>query len=403
MSIFHYRAKRKSGETVYGEIEASNQEEAVELINRQDLLPVSIEDKDVTVSSKQRPPKQGRVAAREVFLLTHQLANLIKSGIPILRALVLLSRQTRNGYFQFILSNIERGIKDGKTFSACLLVYPKIFNPFYVAMIKTGEESGSLKEILIRLAEHLRRQEEISSKVRGALAYPALMALVGMGTIIFILMFVMPRIINLFSSAGEELPLATKILIGISTGLREGWVVILAGLIAAGVLFLRWSSSAAGRRAISRAKLKFPLYGVFVLKVELAYFCRTLGLLLKSGVPIVKGLQIAIPVLGNEMIKEDFVNCQKDLVSGASFADGFRSSKLVPVMMTDLIVVGEESGLLEEVLSDVATSYEQETNETIKTLTTLLEPLMILIVGSVVGFIVIAMLLPIFQIDAIVR
>lgn len=404
MPTFHYRAKNEAGKTINGKISAQTQDEAVELISQQGLLPITVEEEKLTTSSgKSAPLRPARISAKEIFYFSRQLSNLIKAGIPLLRALHLIREQIQNAAFKNILARIEQGIKDGKTFSDCLLEYPKIFNSFYVAMVRAGEESGSLKEMLLSLAEYQKNQYEIISKVRSALAYPVLMSAVGIGTVFFILTFVMPRITGLFINSGQELPVPTKILMGISSFLKVGWIGVII-CIAAVVLFLyRWSQTKAGSSALSRLRLSLPFFGTFVLKVEMARFCRSLELLIRSGIPIIKAIQITTPILNNELIRQEFVNCQKDLEVGTSFGESLKKSPIIPGVVSNLITVGEEAGLLEEILRDIADSYEQETNETIKTMTTLLEPAMILIVGLVVGFIVVAMLLPIFQIDVLAQ
>lgn len=401
MPIFQYKAK-KGTQTITGQIGAQSQDEAIELMSQQGLLPVSIQEK--TFAPKQTAGrKRGRIRPREVFVFTRQLAGLIRSGIPILRALNIVGEQTPNAYFRDIINAMERGIKDGGSLSDCLSIYPDVFSGLYIAMIRVGEEGGRLKEALARIAEYQGAQQEISSKVRSAIAYPILMAVVGISTVIFILTFVMPRIIPLFSNITEQLPLPTKILMGISDFLRQGWMVILLVLFIAVFFFKRWFRTDTGKAALSAFKLRFPFMGGFILKVELARFCRTLELLLKSGIPLPKGMQVATPTLDNALLKTDFLRCHKDLESGVSFANSLEKSKYTSRLMVNMIAVGEESGFLEEALGDVATTYEQETNETIKIMTTLLEPAMILIVGLVVGFIVIAMLLPIFQMDILAR
>ena len=399
MSIFQYRAKKASGETISGQIEAQNQEAAIDLLSQRGLLPIALEEKNTLASSQGGQIKPRKISSKEIYYFSQQLSSLMKAGIPILRALSLISRQLTNPYFKYAIEDIERQIKDGQTLSNCLLNYPKIFNPFYVAMVHTGEESGNLREILERVSRYQKNQEEIASKVRSALAYPLLMAAVGIGTVIFILTFVMPRVTSLFTSVNQELPLPTQILIAISTFMRNAWPWILLTLVALAFFVARWRESSVGRAALSRLKLKVPLYGSFILKAELAKFCRALALLLHSGIPLIKGIRIAVPILDNQTIQKELAACEKDLEAGGSLGSSLKKAGYIPEMMTNLLLIGEESGTFEEVLNDIADSYDQETNETIKTLTTLLEPIMILTIGLIIGFIVIAMLLPIFQID----
>ncbi|MFA5060675.1 MAG: type II secretion system F family protein [Candidatus Omnitrophota bacterium] len=402
MPTFHYKARKGQTETISGHLEAQNQDEAIDMLHREGLLPIAIEERKSSSAGKGSLSAK-KIRSKDLYIFSQQLANLNKSGVSLLRALTIIGEQAQNPYLKEIIFGIQKGVKEGRSLSNCLADYPAVFSSFYVAMIKVGEEGGSLKEMLLRIAEYQRSQEELSSKVRTALAYPVVMGVVGLATIVFILTFVMPRITNLFIEAGESLPLPTKILMQASDALRTGWFWILLVVVVAGILLDRWAKTNAGRLSLSVFKLQLPLFGNLILKSELARFAKTLELLLKSGVQIIKAIDIALPILSNEKIRQELSGLKKDLESGSTLGHGLKHSKIVPSIMVNFIVVGEEAGLLEEALRDVAASYEQETDEIIKTLTTLLEPAMILAVGLIVGFIVIAMMLPIFQMDVLAR
>ncbi len=401
MPTFYYKAKKENAETVLGQISAQDPEEAVELINQMGLVPVSVESRS-TVSSKVET-LQRSVRRREVYVFSRQLVNLLKAGVTILRALEIVGSQTRNPNFKAIITTLGAEIRDGRSFSDALSDYRRIFSPFYINLIRVGEESGKLKEVLLDITEYQRSQEEILSKLKSALIYPLFMGGVGLLTVIFILTFVLPRILGLFSSLQENLPLPTVILLNISQFLKIGWYWIILGGIFIWFLSSRFINSPRGKTLLSQLRLRLPGLGPFTLKVELGRMARTLELLLKSGIPILRALQIATPVLNNELIKEAFSRSQADLAKGNSLGLSLRQSPLIPVVVSDLVVVAEETGSLTEIFHEIAETYEEETKETIKVMTTLMEPVMILIVGSVVGFIVFAMLLPVFQIDALVR
>ncbi|MFH1360031.1 MAG: type II secretion system F family protein [Candidatus Omnitrophota bacterium] len=402
MPTYRYKAKKGATETVAGTLEARHQEEAIDIVHRLGLIPISVEECSKTSARKSFGRPQ-RVRPREIYLFSRQLANLLKAGIPLLRALSLLANQTHNVYFQGVIQSVVSRVKDGENFSQCLAIYPNIFSGLYIAMIRAGEEGGNLREMLLRISEYLQKQEEISGKVRAAIAYPAFMAIVGCATVIFILTFVMPRLTNIFASMQQQLPLATQILINLSNLIRRGWPVISVVLIVGLVSVSRWAKSKSGRVLLSRLKLRLPLLGDIISKSEIVRFSRTLELLIKSGVPLVRALTISIPTLNNGFIQEGLLPCREDLEKGLSLGESLRKTDLFPVLVCDMIKIGEESGSLEESLGDVADSYEQEANEKIRTVTALLEPVMILIVGSVVGFMVIAMLLPIFQMDILAQ
>lgn len=402
--IFHYKAKMKNAQTVLGQIEAQNKDEAVEKINQQGLIAVYIEQKDALGARvSDEPLRPQKIPSKELYVFSRQLANLIKSGIPILRTLELISAQIRNAYFKRVIEKIYDQVKDGRSFSDSLNDYPLIFSSFYVTMVKAGEESGNLKIMLSDIASYLSDQQELSSKMRMALAYPVFMGLFGLGTVIFILTYVMPNITSIFVNFNQALPWPTQIVMAGSDFLIHNGLWMFLGTVLIFGLIKQWDKSPEGRLYKSQVLLGLPVWGPFILKVELARFCQTLQLLLKSGIPIVRAMELSTPVVGSQVIVRELRKCQEELLAGRSLGASFKNLQIVPAMLADMIVVGEESGSLSVTLNDIAQSYEQQINEFIKLLTTLLEPVMILLIGSVIGFIVIAMLLPIFQLDIFAR
>jgi len=400
MTTYIYKAKKSTAETVTGKISAHSQDEAIDLINQLGFSPVSVVEESEREGAKSIDVgKPRKIKIKELHVFSRQLANLLKSGVSLLRALGIIEEQTQNPYFKKVISQVAWDIKNGKSFSDSLAVYPHIFSSLFITMVNAGEESGNLYAMLVNISTYQRRQEEILSKVRTALAYPGLMAVMGVASVYFILTFVLPKMTSLFDSIGDAMPLPTVILLNVSEVLSKGGVWIIIGVLGIAYSISRWSQSKKGRVVMSRFLLSLPLFGEVILKTELARFCRTLVLLSKSGVSILKSLQISIPILSNELIKGHLMRCKDDLEGGGSFGESIKNSKEIPSMMGHLIAVGEESGNLEGVLEEIADSYEQETDETIKIMTTLLEPIMILVVGLVIGFIVFAMLLPIFQVD----
>jgi len=361
-------------------------------------LPVSVvvQKGDVSDSSS---AKLGKVKNKEVYVFSRQLANLLRSGVALLKSLDIIAEQTQHAYFKSVIANLAMGVKNGKTLSECLADYPKVFSSLYVTMVHAGEESGNLRDMLLNVAIYQKEQEDVMSKVRMALIYPVFMAFAGLASVYFILTFVVPKMSGLFSSMGNELPFPTVILLSISTVLSKGWLWVI--LVSATIAFVsaRWIKSEKGKTAISYMMLNLPVFGEIVMKSEMSRFCRTLVLLLKSGVSIIKAINMSVPVLGNETIKGHLSKCESELTAGGSFGDSLMRSGIIPPMMGHLISIGEESGNLNDVLTEIAEAYEQEVGEKTKIMTTLLEPIMILLVGLVIGFIVFALLLPIFQVD----
>ena len=403
MLVFTYKAKKENAETVVGDIEAHDADEAIELVNRMGLLPISVHEKTLLGPTAFSGHRAGYIRRRDILVFTSQLVSLLKSAVPLLQSIELLSRKTRNAQLSSILSEIAQKVRNGKAFSACVADYPLIFSPLYVAMARAGEESGRMFEMMADMAEHYRKQEEIAAKIRTALTYPAIMLVVGIGTIIFILTFVLPKIKVLFKGLHAALPLPTLFVIRLSELVQSGWLVILI-VAAAGILLWRSLNRTEGfKRAKGMLIYALPLVKDFAVKVDMQRFARTMSLLLASGIPILRALGVAIPTLSNEALKDELRKCQTLVEDGASFGETLRDSKLVPDIVPSLISVGEESGSLAQSLKDIADTYEQEIGEATKAMTTLLEPLLILAVGAIIAFIVFAMLMPIFQMDIFAR
>jgi type II secretory pathway component PulF len=404
MPTYKYRAKKGPETVIEGTIEARSQDEAVEKLSQQGYLPLRIdqqEEKPAQAKIIVAKKGIGRIRGREITIMSRQLASLLKSGVSILDALSIIAEQSENIHLRNLLYYIYNEVRQGTTFSAPLAAFPKIFSPLYIAMIRTGEDSGALPQSLLRIAEYRIKEEQMLSRLRMAMAYPILMGVVGFGTIVFMLVFVLPRLTQMYLDMRQKLPLPTRILLMITKGTKQfgGWLAIAIAFII--LLFKRQTKTEAMKARVSAFKLHIPLFKDFVLKAELARFSYTLELLIRSGIPILRAIQIAIPVLNNEVIKKQLQSSYNALEQGGSFGRSLKESKLVPLFMSNLIIVGEESGRLADSLSEIGDSYERDTDETLKVLATLLEPMMILVMGLIVGFIVMAMLLPIFEVNMI--
>ena len=398
MPSYIYKAKKDAINSISGQISAQNQDDALEMLHQLGLIPVSIEESNAE-GVLFKDIRAVKIKDKELYLFSKQLANLLKSGVSLLKGLEVLSEQTKSIYFSRVLNEISIGVKSGRTFSACLEDYPAIFIPLFVAMVRAGEEMGKLRQMLNTVADFLKEQEEFASKVRSAMVYPVFMMIVGVSTVIFILTFVMPKMAVIFNDAGQALPWPTRVVMGLSHLFKSFGLWLLTGGAILLFVFNRWRTSTQGAIVIGQFLLNLPLIRPLVLKVDLARFTRTMSLLLESGLTIIRAIEIAVPTMYNPQLKVDLLVCVQGLSAGENLGTCLTSSKLIPPMMVQLITVGEESGSLQESLRDIAESYEADINETTKMITTVLEPLMILAVGAVVGFIVFAMLLPIFSMD----
>ncbi|MFA6600046.1 MAG: type II secretion system F family protein [Candidatus Omnitrophota bacterium] len=421
MPNYQYRAKDGRGKTVDGLMEAASEGEAVEKVNRLGLLPVRVELTAAPVKpepvqkseteekaparpvARKAPAKGGPIKSKEITAFGRQLSSLIRSGVPILKAIGIISQQSDSAAFKKMLDQIYEDVKNGAPFSASLGKFPGLFPPLYTALVAAGESTGNLDQSLLRVTEYRQKQEDIVSRVRAALIYPMLMGITGLGTIIFMLTFVMPRLLGIFARLGGELPLPTRILIGTSDALRQPWIWVgVAAAVLAGVVLSRQKNEKHAL-ALSLFVLGIPLLGDFALKIEIARFTRTMELLIKSGISVLAAIRTTAPVIANLVLRNDLLKCLQDISEGGSFGRSLRRSKRFPSFMINLISVGEESGKLDESLGEIANFYERETDEAVRILTSLLEPLMILGMGLVVGFIVVAMLLPMFEINMMVK
>ena len=402
MPSFYYKAKKSSAETVTGVITAQNQDEAVDLISRTGLLPVVVEEK----TSQGRfvsDIKTRAVKPNEVYAFTRQLVSLIKSGVSIIDALEVINRKTSNPYFSKVIADIVFGIKNGRSFSASLEDFPKIFPSFYIQMIHAGQESGHLKDVLLNISQHLKKQQDFTAKIKSAIVYPLFMLLVGTATVFFILTFVMPKISTLFQEMSQTLPWPTLVVLAVSHFCQRfgSWLVFI-GLIFV-LIAQRFFKTPQGQKKISEWIISTPYLKDIFVKIDLVRFSQTFQLLLESGLPIVRALEIAAPTIYNPILRKQMESVRQEVQAGESLGLSLHEAPLVPDLMAHLIGVGEEAGTLNEALSDIVESYESDLNEITKSVTTLLEPLLILLVGGIVGFIVFAMLLPIFQMDIFAR
>ena len=396
MPVFIYKAKQDNAQTISGEVTARDADEAIDLVSQLGLLPVSVEEKGVVSAGVL---SAHRIKPRLVYAFTRQLVSLLRSGVPLLHSLEVLHHQTKDSFFAVVLHDMIVNLRNGRAFSACLQDHPQAFPDIYVALVRAGEESGRLKELLTSLTVYHRKQDEISQKIRGALTYPAFMLVVGLGTVLFILSFVMPKISVLFEGMHTELPWPTKLIMGLSHAVHVGWPVLIVLVFFLALASRFMSQAPLMRRRIKSFCMALPVIKDFAIKTDMERFSRTLGLLLDSGIPILKALEISVPTLEYEPLRHELAVCQERVAGGASFGECLRESSNIPDIVAQLIMVGEETGALAGSLHDIADTYDQEIGEATKAATTLLEPLLILVVGLVVGFIVFAMLMPVFQMD----
>lgn len=402
MPTYVYTVKSGPKNTIQGEIEAETEQEAVNKLTEMGYFPVSVLPKDLHLH-KRDIFRFAKIPNRDIVLFTRQLSSLIESGVNIIHGLNIVSGQITNKYLKSILSDVISKIKDGKSLSDSLANHPYAFSGLYTSMIHSGEVGGTLNVTLSRLADFLEKEEEFKNSLRAALTYPVFVLFVGTMTIIVLLTFVIPRLVNMFEDIGQVLPLPTRILITVSGFLRHYWWILLAGIFMLAFALRRLYHSPQGKLVWDRFKLKLALIGQITLKAEIGRLSRTLSLLLSSGIPIMPSLEISASILGNAVLKNEVTRFREEIINGSSLSHTMKASKTFPEFVTNIVTIGEETGSLEKSLLRIADDYEREVDRSLKTLARMLEPIIILVVGLVVGFIVLSMLLPIFQINLIVR
>lgn len=409
MARFIYKAKRGPSELINGTIEADNIDSAVDKIIKLGLSPLDVSaeshrpDRDTATGKKILFGFYNRIPLSQVGTFTRQLGDLVDAGIPMLRALRTAANQTPNPRLKQIIETICLHVQDGGTLSSALAQYPNVFSHFYVNMVKTGEIGGNLDVILNRLSEFIDKDLETRAKVQSSMAYPIFMLVVGAGTIFVILTFVIPRLTVIFEDLTENLPMPTVILMAVSQVFARYWWAILGGIAMVLMYLKNFKNSPEGKEKLDALKLKIPLLGNFIKDVEIGRFSRTLATLLDSGVVIVSALESVLAVLDNEVLRREVKKAAAEVASGSSLSLALKQCVHFPEIAVNMIAVGEESGHLEKSLYKLAGAYERQSDRTVKTMTSLLEPLLILCMGLIVGFMFVAILLPIFKINLLVK
>lgn len=406
MPYFTYKAKDSKGELINGTLEADSQSTVISRLQTMGYFPLEIvgapedeEPKALGERFRRLVRTSGKIKTNDLTIFYRQMSDLVSAGVPLVKSLGIVKTQSDNDALRRLLSKVDQDVQGGDTFARALGRHPQAFDKLSVAMVRAGEAGGLLEETLDRLADFAEQEEEVRGRVRSALAYPVIMIIAGGLAVGVLVTFVIPRIVTIFEDLQQTLPLMTQILIGVTDFLSTFWLLVLGAGFAAAALARRYVSTEAGRIVFHRALLKIPVLGEVILKREIARFTRTLGSLVRNGVPILNALDIASEVLTNVIIREEIARIPEGITQGAGMAGTLRGSQFFPPVVINMIAIGEETGNLHSVLLKVASSYEVQVDRSVKTLTSIIEPLIILVMGLLVGFIVISMLLPIFELD----
>jgi general secretion pathway protein F len=408
MAVYEYVALDEKGRQRKGFVDAMGVAAVRQKLHEEGVYPVEINP----AAEKKGDPLSGVLAVRlwqkipvkDVSIFTRQLSTLLGAGIPLVPSLSVLVTQTKNPLLKKTLAQIREQVNEGKSLTESMTLFPRIFPPFYINMVKAGEASGTINLVLEKLADFSEKQQALNSKIRAALTYPIAMFFIGCLVVFILMTFVMPKITNIFAEMHQTLPLTTLILIAVSNFLKSFWWLVLLLIIAVtGTIKYLIAGTASGKRVWDNVKLKSPLFGAINRKIAVARFCRTLATLLQSGVPLLSALDIVRNVVNNDLIGDAISKTGKEVEEGQSLSFPLAQSGIFPPMVIEMIAVGEQTGTLEQMLNRIANAYETEAQTDIMVMTSLLEPVMIIVMALLVVFIVSSILLPIFEMNRLVR
>ena len=391
MATFTYTARSFAGEMRTATIDASSRDDVIAQRRRQRLNVVKIDE------ATPKKPKRGHIKMRDIVILTRQFSTMINAGLPLVQAMTILAEQSQNKVLSEIMRKVVFDVESGNTVADALSKHPQAFSNLYVNMVAAGEAGGILDTILMRLATFMEKNDALIRKVKGAMIYPGVIMSVAAIAVTVLLIFVIPVFENLFTSAGLALPLPTRIVMGASRFLKSYWYVVLAVIGVSVFMFKRYNATSDGKLKIDRFMLKVPVLGDVLRKSAVSRFTRTLGTLISSGVSILDGLEITAKTAGNRVVQDAIMESRSSIAGGDTIAQPLKKSGVFPPMVISMISVGEQTGGLDEMLSKIADFYDEEVDAAVSNLLSLLEPVMIVFLGVVVGGMVVSMYLPIFD------
>ncbi len=399
---FAYKVRDRSGNVVTGTLLGDSEMLVLQKLREMGYTPLEVGKykAGLKMEINLRP---GRVKLKELSVFSRQFATMVNSGLPILRALSILSDQTESKELQKVLVTVRTDIEQGSSLSGAMGKHPKAFNDLYVAMIKSGETGGVLDDVLLSLADGIEKDVHLRQKIKSAMTYPVVVVCLVMGILGAMLLFVVPQFKTIYAQLGSKLPLPTRILLAISGGLQTFWWVVLLMAAGAAFGFKRFKKTESGRAIVDSFKLKVPVFGSLFHKTALSRFSSTLGMLLRSGVPILQALDIVTDTVNNRTISKAVTDVQGSVREGESIAKPLSKHAVFPPMVVQMLAVGEETGAVDTMLDKVADFYNNEVEATVDALTSLIEPLLIAIIGGAVGAAVIAMYMPMFNIIKLIK
>lgn len=404
-TTFAYKVRDKQGKVREGTLEAENVALVADRLRQMGYVPLAIdaEAKSKLQAEIKIPGLSNRVKLKDVAVFSRQFATMINAGLSLLRSLSILVEQTQNQELARVIGVVRQDVEKGSSLSAALAKHPKAFNRLYISMIRAGEVAGTLDETLMRLASTIESQVELRRRVKSAMTYPAVVAVLVILILTAMILFIVPMFEDMYASLGGTLPLPTRILLGVSGLVRKFWFLVVGFEAGAIFGFKRWINSEKGRGQWDALKLRMPVFGGLVHKSAIARFSRTLGSLIQSGVPILESLEIVADTAGNEVMGRAVRDAQGAVKQGESLGGPLGRHSVFPAMVVQMIVVGEETGALDDMLERIADFYDAEVAATVEALTSLIEPLLIVFMGASVGGMVIALYMPMFNIVKLIK
>lgn len=402
-TVFQWSGKTPKGIIESGEMTATTKEDVIAQLKRRNITATIVTEKTKKLALS-KFALGGGVKDKDIVVFTRQFATMIDAGLPLVQALDILSTQVENKALSNTLSQVKVDVESGATYADALKKHPRIFSELYVNMVAAGEAGGILDTILNRLATYIEKAMKLKKKVKGAMVYPAVVSSIAVLVIAVIMIFVVPTFAKMFATLGGTLPLPTRIIINFSNFIAGiGGLIVLTIAIAVTVFIVQVRRTENGKHIIDRLLLRLPIFGVLLNKVAVAKFTRTLGTLVSSGVPILDGLEITAKTSGNKVIEYAILDVRKGVVGGKTLSEPITKLKVFPPMVTHMIAVGESTGALDAMLAKIADFYDDEVDASVSNLTAMMEPMLMVFLGGTVGFIVVAMYLPIFRLITLIK
>jgi len=401
-TTYTYQVRDKQGKLISGSLDGDTQAAVVNKLRQMGYIVVNIKEK---AESGFNISLQGlkRIKSKDLTVFSRQFATMINSGLSLTKSLAILAEQTENQKFAGIIGEVQRDVEGGQALSDSMAKHPKAFPSIFINMVRAGETGGVLDEVLLRVAEHFEKEAALKSRIKSAMSYPIAMFAFSMLIVFIMITFIVPIFVKMFSDLGGTLPVPTQILLFVSGVLRSYFLIVLVLAIGFGYLYHWYGSTENGRLKIDTVKLKLPVFGKLIRKIGIAKFTRTFGTLISSGVPILQALDIVGETSGNAVIAQAVKRTRSSIKEGDTIANPLSKNSVFPPMVVHMISVGEETGALDTMLGKIADFYDEEVSAAVESLTSMIEPLMIMVMGIALGFIVVALYMPMFQVITLIK